>query len=137
MKKILIVIMAMAMMMFYSDGATACPICPVGNGIAGIEINGSAGVGAQGYIGSSTTYNNSQSCFDSSKTHTRQGFIGVGIMSSADGAVCLKTIRNARGGISGTGSYRSGISGSFAIPCTGSNVSFYTHSRVCISGYSH
>jgi len=122
MKKVLVLLTILAVM-FFAGNVFAQP-----QGIVGLEISGGSLVGAQGYIGSTFTYSAHDSCFSSSVAFDKTGYIGVNLMSSANGTACLKTSGNTKGSVSGYGNFSSGISG-YAL-----GAKFYTNSSVHISG---
>jgi len=133
MKKMLVVMMVMAMALFagnamangngHGNG--------IGNGvtgIAGLEISGGAAVGAQGYLGSAVTLSSYDSAFNQSKAIEHNRYVGVNLISSANGMGTITTQGNVGGNVNGYGSFSSGISGSLL------GIDFYSHSAVGITG---
>ncbi|MCK4349091.1 MAG: hypothetical protein KAW47_10790 [Thermoplasmatales archaeon] len=136
MKKLLTVIMITAMLLFATNVMADPPL-------KGLEINGGATVGAQLFDGYSNTDSYTNGCFSNSSTYTHQNFEGVGISSSANGAICVtKTNCGNCSYTSGSGDFRAGMSGNVDLMDMynympfGFGVSFYTHSHVDVSGSS-
>ena len=131
MKKIMVVLAVLVMMLFAGNAFADRPGQGPGNcgeGLIGLEIAGSSAIGAQIYTGETMTFSSHDSCFNNSASFDRTGYIGVNLMSSANGSACLTTERNAGGNVYGNGTFKSGIEGSIL------GVDFYTNSRVKISG---
>lgn len=124
--KTFIVAIAIAMM-------TIIPVCvdsaEAAGSLTGLEISGGSSVGAQLYWGNSLTRTDLKNCFGTDNITTRQYFVGVGIMSSANGSICLTKSRHgiSINRVTGEGTFRSGASGSI------NDVNFYTHSKVTVS----
>lgn len=100
-------------------------------GEVGLQIEGGAGVGAMGYLGTAVTNAKTNHCFGGSNTTTKQVFIGAGVSSAANGQVCLTTCGNPNGSVNGVGNFKSSISGSIL----GANYS--TSSTVVVVGTGH
>ena len=132
MKKVLVLLTILAVMFFAGNvfaGGYGQGNC--GQGVVGLEISGGSLVGVQGYIGSTFTYSAHDSCFSSSRALDKADYIGVNLMSSANGTACLNTSGNSSGGIEGYGNFKAGAEGSIL------GIDFYTNSRVNISGWSN
>jgi len=102
MKKVLVLLTILAVMFFAGNvfaGGYGQGNC--GQGVVGLEISGGSLVGVQGYIGSTFTYSAHDSCFSSSRALDKADYVGVNLMSSANGTACLNTSGNSSGGIEG------------------------------------
>jgi len=131
MKKLMVVFAVLVMMFFAGNAFAGHGQGNCGEGVVGLEISGGSLVGAQGYIGSTFTYSAHDSCFSSSRALDKADYIGVNLMSSANGTACLNTSGNSSGGIEGYGNFKAGAEGSIL------GIDFYTNSRVNISGWSN
>lgn len=97
-------------------------------GIAGLEISGGAAVGAQGYLGSAVTLSSYDSAFNQANAIEHNRYVGINLMTSANGMGTITTQGNVGGNVNGYGSFSSGISGSLL------GIDFYSHSAVGITG---
>lgn len=123
----IVIIMVMAMVALNSGNAVASGC----GGLVGLEIEGGSYIGLQSFMGLSTTRSAEQNYGVSTRTITRQGFVGVGIMTSANGSVSVSGAGyHSAGEVKGKGTFVSRASGEFG------GVSFSTKSKVTVKGNS-
>ena len=131
MKKLTLITVAIIFIKFsIIAAAQACPWQPI-QGMAGIEISGNSYVGAQLVNTQQVTHGGTNDCFSWSNYKSVSCSVGGIISSGAAGMACLKTTGNARGHVSGTGTFTAGASGSMF------GCNYYTSSIVNIQAVGH